>query len=131
MAPAEIARGLSLRPIELVARDVPGHYAYRIVAQQEARKHSPLRGELTAEVFGILDEQQVSYPLAELSDDLDEQVVLLRFRYFQAIEGELILPDGFEPKGVSLVASASAPRKKEVRERFPWQLQESFTHVGK
>ncbi len=130
MAPEEINNGLSLRDIELVARDEPGRYAYRIVVQQESRKHPLLKGELYAEVFGIMGEQQLSYPLAELSDDLEDDVVQLRFRYFQAIEGELALPSGFEPRGVSVVASSSTPRKAEVRERYLWQLQERFTHVG-
>ena len=131
MAPGEIAQGLSLRPPELVALEEPGHFAFRIVAQQEARKHTLLKGDLSAELNGLLMDQEVSYSLAELSDDLDSGTVSLRFRYFQSIEGELKLPEGFEPRSVSLVATASAPRKMEVREQFPWQLQERFTHVGK
>ena len=131
MAPGEIAQGLSLRPLELVPLEQPGHFSYRIVAQQEARKHSQLKGKLSVEVNGVLAEQQVSYQLAELSDDLEGAEVTLRFRYFQSIEGTLVLPEGFEPRSVSLVATATTPRKMEAREEFPWQLKEKFTHVGK
>jgi hypothetical protein len=131
MAPGEIAQGLSLRPLELVALDSPGYYSYRIVAQQEARKHSQLKGELSAEVIGVLAGQQVSYSLAELSSDIEGSEIALRFRYFQSIDGELSLPEGFEPRSVSLVATATAPRKMEVREQYPWQVKEKFTHVGK
>lgn len=131
MAPGEIAQGLSLRPPELVALDEPGRFAFRVVAQQEARKHSLLKGDLSAELNGLLADEEVSYSLAELSDDLEPGKLPLRFRYFQSIEGELRLPEGFEPRSVSLVATASAPRKMEVREQFPWQVQEKFTHVGK
>jgi hypothetical protein len=131
MAPGEIAQGLSLRPLELVALDSPGYYSYRIVAQQEARKHSQLKGELSAEVIGVLAGQQVSYLLAELSSDIEGSEIALRFRYFQSIDGELSLPEGFEPRSVSLVATATAPRKMEVREQYPWQVKEKFTHVGK
>ncbi|MEP5566278.1 MAG: DUF6776 family protein [Halioglobus sp.] len=131
MAPGEIAQGLSLRPLELVALDIPGQYSYRMVAQQEARKHTQLKGNLYAEVNGLLADQQVSYSLAELSPDVDAPLIDLRFRYFQSIEGTLILPEGFEPRSVSLVATATAPRKMEVREQYPWQVKERFTHVGK
>jgi hypothetical protein len=131
MAPGEIAQGLSLRPLELVALDNPGYYSYRIVAQQEARKHSQLKGELSAEVIGVLAGQQVSYSLAELSSDIEGSEIALRFRYFQSIDGELSLPEDFEPRSVSLVATATAPRKMEVREQYPWQVTEKFTHVGK
>ncbi len=131
MAPGEIAQGLSVRPLELVATEQAGQFSFRIVAQQEARKHSQLKGELSAEVVGVLGDQQVSYSLAELSDDLDGPAIALRFRYFQSIEGTLVLPQGFEPRSVSLVATATTPRKMEVRESFPWQVKEKFTHVGK
>lgn len=131
MAPGEIAQGLSLRPLELVALEAPGQFAYRIVAQQEAHKHLLLKGDLSLEVDGLLAEQAVSYSLAELSEDLDGDVIALRFRYFQSIEGELRLPDGFEPRSVTLVARATTPNEMEVREQFPWQVQEKFTHVGK
>ena len=131
MAPGEGAQGLSLRPLELVALEEPGRYRFRIVAQQEALKHTLLKGQLYAEVVGVQEQEQVSYPLAELSEDIEEGTTTLRFRYFQAIEGELNLPPGFEPRSVSLVASARAPRKMEVRESYHWQVQERFTHVGK
>jgi hypothetical protein len=131
MAPGEIAQGFSLRKIELVAREEPGRYGFRIVAQQEARKHTPLQGELYAEVSGQQAGEPRSYPLAELSADLESTVLPLRFRYFQSIEGDLLLPEGFEPQAVSVVATLSAPDKAEAREQYPWQVQEKFTHVGK
>jgi predicted transcriptional regulator len=131
MAPGEIAQGLSLRDIELIARTDPGRYAFRIVAQQEALKHQMLKGELYVEVFGIQGGERKVYPLVELSDDLDEGAVPLRFRYFQAIEGELVIPDGFQPEGFNVFASATTPRKAEVREQYSWRVQERFTHVGK
>ncbi len=131
MAPGEIAQGLSLRPLELVALDSPGRYAFRIVAQQEARKHSLLKGELSAVINGLLADQEVSYPLAELSDDLDPGAVPLRFRYFQSVEGTLSLPEDFEPRSVRLLAKTASPREMEAQEEFPWQVKEKFTHVGK
>ena len=132
MAPGEVAgKGLILREIELVAGEEPGNFWYRIVVQQEARKHELLKGELTALVFGALAGEPVEYSLAELSDDIEDDALPLRFRYFQLVEGELNLPEGFEPRGLKVVASTRAPHKFEVREEFSWQVQEKFTHVGK
>ncbi|HEY7776835.1 MAG TPA: DUF6776 family protein [Kineobactrum sp.] len=131
MAPGEIAQGLSLRPIELVRLEEPNRFGFRIVAQQEARKHRPLEGELYAEVQGELNGERRSFPLGELSNDLEGTILPLRFRYFQSIEGQLTLPDGFEPQWVSVVASMSSPRKAEAKEQYPWIVQEKFTHVGK
>ena len=131
MAPGELAAGLSLRTVEIVSREEPGRYAYRILVQQEARKHSLLKGELRVEIFGLRLDQEVGYSLAELSEEVDQDAIGLQFRYFQAVEGELTLPEGFEPLGIRLLASASKPQKTEVREQFNWEVQEKFTHVGK
>lgn len=131
MSPGEIDQGLSLRAPELIALEEAGRYAYRIVVQQEARKHQLLKGQLEVEVLGLLGKDPISYPLAELSPETGPEGLALRFRYFQAIEGEMILPEGFLPRGVRVVARASTPRKVEVRADYPWQIQERFTHVGK
>jgi len=130
MAPGEIAQGFSLRKIELVAREEPGRYGFRIVVQQEARKHVSVRGELYAEVSGQQGGEPRSYPLAALSTDLEGIVIPLRFRYFQSIEGDLLLPEGFEPQAVNVVATLSVPEKAEAREQYPWQVQQKFTHVS-
>jgi hypothetical protein len=130
MAPGEIAQGFSLRKIELVAREEPGRFGFRVVVQQEARKHASVRGELYAEVSGQQAGEPRSYPLGALSADLEGTVILLRFRYFQSIEGDLLLPEGFEPQTVSVVATLSVPETAEVREQYPWQVQQKFTQVG-
>ena len=131
MAPEEIAQGLSLRPPEIVALEGEGRFEFRLVAQQEARKHETLRGELYVEVFGRENGEKVSYSLADLSADIEDKVVTLGFRYFQAVEGVLILPTGFEPLSINVIATVKTPRKAEVKEQYPWQLQERFTNVGK
>ncbi len=131
MAPEAIAQGLSLRELELVATDEPDRFAFRLVAQQEALKHPLLKGSLSIELFGQWDGDEKSYPLAKLSTDFEESTVDLRFRYFQAIEGELQIPHGFEPRSFRVVAKASSPHTAEIREEYPWEVQERFTYVGK
>lgn len=131
MAPGEINQGLSLRAPELVAREEERRFGFRIVAQQEARKHQLLKGSLAVEVFGLQGRDPVSLPLSQLWDQADAEALALRFRYFQAIEGEITLPEDFVPRGLRIVATATTPRKVEVRADYPWQVQERFTHVGK
>ena len=82
-------------------------------------------------LHGELDGEPASLALADLSDDVTDNRMALRFRYFQSVEGELSLPTGFSPETVAVEARATTPRKMEVREEFPWQVQEKFTHVGK
>jgi hypothetical protein len=132
MTPGEVTRtALVLRDVELVAGDGPRNFLYQIVVQQEARKHELLKGRLSVMVFGMEGGERVEYSLVELGEDSEDEVFQLRFRYFQSIEGEINLPEGFEPQGLTVVVSSRTPHRLEVREEFPWQLQARFTHVGK
>jgi hypothetical protein len=131
MSPDDIARGLVLRPAEIVATDSADRFAFRLVAQQEVRKHALLRGSLTAKINGAIEGEEVSFTLSVLSEDVEKESILLRFRYFQAIEGELVLPPGFTPQSVELVGRSTVPTKMEIREQFPWVVQERFSYVGK
>jgi len=131
MAPGEIAQGVSLRSLELVGREQSRRYAYRLVLQQEARKHSTVRGSLRITVQGLRDGKPASYLLSALAEDLAAADIELRFRYFQAVEGELRLPEGFTPRAIEARAMIESPRELTLTDQFPWQLQERFTHVGK
>ena len=127
----DMTSGISLRKPELVPAESPGRLAYRIFVQQKEREYEMVEGTLSVDVFGLKGQAEVSYPLAELSEDFDREAAALHFRYFQAIEGELALPEGFEPKGMTAVVRVNKPRETEVREQFPWELQERFINVGK
>jgi len=127
----DMANGISLRKPELVQAESPGRLAYRIFVQQKEREYEMVEGTLSLDVFGLKGQAEVSYSLAELSEDFDGEAATLHFRYFQAIEGELALPEGFEPKGMTAVARVKKPREIEVREQFSWVLQERFINVGK
>lgn len=131
MAPEEITQGLSLRKLELIGTEFSDRFVFRLVAQQEALKHATLKGSLSIELFGRQGGGELAYSLADISDDIEGNPVTLRFRYFQPIEGELVLPAGFTPQEFRVIAKASAPREMEVREQFQWDVQERFTYVGK
>ncbi|GAB5452634.1 MAG: hypothetical protein Hals2KO_29620 [Halioglobus sp.] len=130
MAPGAQVQGISLRAPELIATDHPRQYRFRVVVQQEARKHELVQGKLALQVIGQRAGLEVSYPLQELSETLTDATTDLKFRYFQTLEGEFTLPEGVEPVAVAATAQTSKPRKTEVSQRFPWQLQKRFTHVG-
>ncbi len=131
VASEDMAKGISLRKPELVPGSSPSQIRYRFFAQQKEREYEMVEGSLSVEIYGVSGESEVSYPLGELSNEFDGQAAAVHFRYFQAIEGELTLPEGFEPRGLKLVLRASKPSSTVVREQFPWELQERLINVGK
>ncbi len=130
MAKGDVEDGLSLRLPEIVPGSEEGQYAFRFVLQQQARKHKLVTGELAVNVDGVRLGEEVSYDLVDLSTQLTMQAVPLSFRYFQAVDGELILPEGFEPRGISVAVHIEKPQSAELQEVFPWRVQERFSHVA-
>ncbi len=124
------AKGLQLRKPELV-RVGDGRIAYRFFVQQREREYDLLNGSLSVQIRGQQAAEQVEYTLAQLSEDFPDGSATLQFRYFQAVEGELLLPEGFNPSDIFLSVSIDKPRKAEVSEVYPWELQKRFVNLGK
>jgi hypothetical protein len=130
LAPGELAEGLNIRSIDVISPGEPGRYQFRILVQQSARKHQLLTGSLNVWLVGELDGQESRFELSSLSEDVPNADIRLRFKYFQAIDGEMVLPAGFIPQLVRISANSKKPRRSEVSKDIPWSVQEKISHVG-
>jgi len=74
-------------------------------------------------ILGSQDRQEVSMPLRSLSAEEDQLDIKLQFRYFQNIQGEIVLPEGFEPLGVQIVAVDESNDGKTVQKSFAWVVE--------
>ncbi len=116
--------GLVIGQFDISATGVPGRYRYKLVMrQQDADGDTFLTGHANINLIGTGSNGQVVYPLRELSDDEDELDIRLRFKYFQNIEGELALPEGFEPDRVQIAALSVEPVEKNINQNFSWVVE--------
>lgn len=123
MAPTERERGLGIRSWEVYPTAEPNRFQYRLVMQQLAVKHSVLSGSVNVMLVGRHQGVEQSYSLDILSNEVDNKNIRLRFKYFQYIDGELQLPEGFVVDRVDIVARASKPKKVQVEKHFGWVVQ--------
>lgn len=121
MAPDDNNRGLTIGSLNVISTGVPRYYEYKLVVQQLATNHQLLDGHLTFDVVGWQDGDSVTLPLYQLSRQVDDEQIALRFRYFQNIEGELVLPEGFEPERIELAARSRGNTSDE--KSFGWLVQ--------
>lgn len=124
MAPNEQARGLTLGAVELVSTSSERRYVYKVVVQQLASRHNLLSGNLSYAVLGTRAGEAMRIPLKDLSDTVSTEKIKLRFKYFQVVEGELVLPDGFDPDGVAIKASTTGANAQTVEKKFGWLVEE-------
>lgn len=125
MAPAGNKRGLNFGAVELVDTDIPRTYRYKVVMQQLATQHELINGSLSFTIVGRRDGEAVVLGLHEVSRDVDQPTLKLRFKYFQNIEGQLVLPEGFEPERIELQASSTGKNATTIDKRLGWLVQET------
>ncbi len=125
MAPTENRQGLTIGSLELSATSVPRRYDFKVVVQQLATNHEILVGHLNFNVIGKDGEFERSIPLKDLTSQIDEEDIRLRFKYFQNIEGQLELPAGFEPERIELLARSTGRNATQVEKKLSWLVQES------
>ena len=113
--------GLVIGQLDIDATRSPDRYRYKLVMrQQDADGDTYLTGHVNFNLVGQLQDQQVILPLRDLSEFEDELDIRLRFKYFQNIEGELALPEGFQPDRIQIAAVATEPVSKWINEDFGW-----------
>src|SRR5690606_23358251 len=125
MAPTENRRGLTIGSVDEIATGVSRQYDFKVVVQQLATNHQVLNGTLTVDIVGHQEGVVRRIPLSELSPQVDEENIKLRFKYFQNIQGQLQLPEGFEPERIELLAKSTGRDGVSVEKKFGWLVQES------
>lgn len=123
MAPTDRERGLSIRSWELYPTNNPRRFQYKLTVQQLATKHTLMTGRVNISLTGRQGEILQTFPLNILSEQVDSENIRLRFKYFQNVEGELLLPLGFEPSSIDIEAKAEKPEPAQVEKHYSWIVQ--------
>lgn len=124
MAPSEKEKGLGIRSWELEYSG-DGRYEYRLTVQQLAAVHRLVKGYVSINVVGMQNGEQQVHSLRNLSQQVKDEKIKLRFKYFQMLSGEFNLPAGFKAQRVDIVAHSSGKKPQIVERSFDWLVQEN------
>jgi hypothetical protein len=120
MAPSDNNKGLQVQIVELSAGSENKRYAYKIVLAQVASNRQYVSGVAAVNLIGTRDGEQEILPLRDVSE-VEELGINFRFRYFQNFEGELILPESFEPQQLQVVAQSKGKNASRVEKSVVWK----------
>jgi len=99
-------------------------YRFRLTFIQRAERHAELQGFATLTVLGTQDGKLRKVGLAELSGRASDRRLPLKLIYFQTLEGDFSLPDGFDPVSVQVHAETKAGKSQRTDRTFDWHLVE-------
>jgi hypothetical protein len=123
VSPSDAGKGLDIQAFELSRRNGSGAVHYKLVLTQVLSNSSTASGSVAVSIGGELDGKAQQYKLSQLSEKEGE--LRFRFKYFQILEGEFYLPDGFTPSKVSIVVKPRTKSHKKLSQSFDWAVQES------
>lgn len=94
-------------------------FHYRLVLTQFGRRVKLARGKAALTFYGMTDGKRARLALGEVAtpprDELD-----FHFRYFQSLEGDLVLPEGFQQLRVEVALKTAGEKSASVRRTFDW-----------
>ena len=115
---------MTIGQLDISATNSECRFRYKLVLrQQDADGDTFLTGHVNVNLVGRQGADQVILPLREVSENVDELDIRLRFKFFQSIEGELALPEGFEPERIQIAAVAAEPVAKSIDQNFSWVVE--------
>lgn len=99
-----------------------GAWRYTLTLTQNLKKASVSKGDVTLRVEGVQDGKLSSLDWSDLTQSPKAAPQGFSFRYFQQLEGSLMLPAGFTPHRVRVQLQSDGRQSEQV---FPWKATQA------
>jgi hypothetical protein len=114
-------QGLAVHSLDLKPTG-DGAWRYTLTLTQNLKKASVSKGDVTLRVDGVKDGKLSSLAWSELQQQQDAAPQSFAFKYFQQLEGSMMLPAGFTPHRVRVQVRTDGRQSEQV---FPWQSKQA------
>ncbi|MCP4410704.1 MAG: hypothetical protein GY807_23780 [Gammaproteobacteria bacterium] len=120
VSPSELKRGLHLQEIRVSRANKERGYLYRLVITQISGKGLIARGKVSINIIGKQNGNPVTLSLKDLSPQQDTDIPF-SFKYFQTLEGGLMMPLGFAPSDVNIQVDPRGKRLDTIQRSYSWK----------
>ena len=122
MAPELDEQGFLIEGFNLEPALSDNSFRFELVLMQQNKTKNTLKGNLDVTLIGSEKGKAKQYSIDGLISDQEQKSLTFSFKYFQVIEGEIRLPEGFQPEQVSVNATIFQFRRKkgELTTVFDW-----------
>jgi hypothetical protein len=117
VSPGAGEEGLRVQSLRFASDGAPRLYHYRLVLTQVRTRELKISGSVNMKVYGTQDGKPVTLDARDLSPN-GKGPAGFAFQYFQSLEGDMLLPQGFAPGRVEVTAQESG--HQPVQQNFDW-----------
>lgn len=117
VSPPDGETGLRVQAFEVLGNGLAGGYRLKLLLVQSPRRSGRAQGLVDLTLSGTLGGEDENLTLQELAAEPQA----FEFLYFQDVDFEVILPEGFEPQAAEIELRPEGRNARPVVASFPWQ----------
>lgn len=129
VSPRDASRGLRLQKFTFTENGHSRSFRYKVVLSQVLKNDRLARGKVQLVFEGLSNNQPKILKLRDVTEKRINELTY-KFKYFQNIEGNIEIPEGFTASRIILRIFPRGRKKDMIEKTFDWPKQESDTHVG-
>lgn len=120
VSPRDAAQGLHLQRFKVEPNGKPRGFRYKVILTQVLKEDRTARGTLSITIEGVQNNEAKVLGLQDVSEKRIKELEY-SFRYFQNMEGDIQLPQGFKPQRVTIKAvSRNRSNQDPLEKTFDW-----------
>lgn len=127
MAPETLVTGLHVQDLDITPLEGANNYRIRWILVQVGNNEKLIEGKVELRISGTIE--------SAANDDVAgkaEEVIAkkFKFKYFQDLVADIVLPDGFQPAQIEAIASSSGRNAQKTSRKFDWFTEGSLADVA-
>jgi cell division septum initiation protein DivIVA len=119
VSPTQNAAGLNISSFKLNKLASETAYHFELVLTQAKQNNRMIRGKAKIMINGLLNGESKKLDVSQLMGK-SKKDLHLRFKHFQTIEGDLILPEGFVPSQVLVDLHPTGRGQSAISQSYNW-----------
>jgi len=124
MAPEKQSAGLLVENVQITETKTPRNYHFQIALVQQQLKRRYSKGYINVVFIGQQKGKLVKLKLANISG-MSKKSTTFSFKYFQVLNGEFTLPEGFKPEKVqvsAILTKSKSQKYTKIEKSVLWQV---------
>ena len=120
VSPSNTALGVNLQSFEVRKKNSQNQYSYKMILTKSGKSTKKVSGGTKVLIRGESNGSVSELKLTDLLLENSSKGTKFAFRYFQVFEGDISLPDGFEPFEVKIGIVPTTKKVKAFSETISW-----------
>ena len=120
VSPSDATLGVNLQSFELRKKNSHNQYSYKLILTKRGKSTKRVVGNTEMLIRGESGGNVSELKLTDLVLENSSKATKFAFRYFQVFEGNIALPEGFEPFEVKIGINPTTSKVKAFTETISW-----------